>query len=300
MSGQVRYIKLGKKGEFEEQCIAEGTVRLDYRDVPHEICARGDWDAFIQHYVGRGTDAGTAKRHMNQVREFYTLPADTIWATFCFGRLHWCRAGTEVTLLPDLTKTRKVAGSWSDTDAGGRRLEERVLPGTVTATKGFRGTICSFSAEEALRRILAGERSPVATAALEANEALERAVEALIRDLSPQDFELLVDLIFRGAGYQRVSDVGKQLRDIDLDLISPLTDEHVAVQVKSRLDGAGLRRVEQELTDLSYDGRLYVAVHSPAGGLKSESELIELLLPGRLSELSIKYGLVAWLTDKVG
>jgi hypothetical protein len=149
-------------------------------------------------------------------------------------------------------------------------------------------------------RILAGERSPIAAAALEANEALERAVEALIRELSPQDFELLVDLIFRGAGYQRVSDVGRQLRDIDLDLVSPLTDEHVAVQVKSTLNAPTLRRVEQELTDLSYDGRLYVAVHSPAQELKSENELVELLLPDRLAELSVKYGLVAWLTDKVG
>ena len=135
---------------------------------------------------------------------------------------------------------------------------------------------------------------------LEANGALEPAVAPLIKQLSPHVFELFVDLIFRGSGYQRVSDVGKQIQHIDIDLISPLTGEHVGVQVKSQLNNPELREVEQRLTDLSFDGRLYVAVHSPSPGLATANELVELLLVERLAELAVKYGLVAWLTDKVG
>lgn len=73
------------------------------------------------------------------------------------------------------------------------------------------------------------------------------------------------------------------------------------MQVKSTLSLSALRNVEQELTDLSYDGRLYVAVHSPRPGLVSTgSEFLELLLPDRLAQLSVRYGLVSWLTDKAG
>lgn len=214
MSQQLRYIKLGKQGEFEEQCIADGTIRLDYRDVPHDLCASGAWNDVVRHYVDQGKDPGVAKRHMNQIREFYTASPEMIWATFCFGCLYWCQAKPEVTLLDDLTKTRKAKDGWSDTDARGRRLEQRMLSGAITTTAGFRATICRFNAEEAVLRTLAGERAPAANAVLEANSALEQAVESLIRELSWKDFELLVDLIFRGAGYQRVNAVGKQLRDM--------------------------------------------------------------------------------------
>jgi hypothetical protein len=94
---------------------------------------------------------------------------------------------------------------------------------------------------------------------------------------------------------------GRKLRDIDLDLISPLTDERVAVQVKSALTGAELRAVEKELGDLTSDyQRLYVAVHSPGEGLASEDEKVELLFRDRLAELALRYGLSEWLMSRAG
>jgi hypothetical protein len=89
-----------------------------------------------------------------------------------------------------------------------------------------------------------------------------------------------------------------QLRDIDLDLISPLTDEHVAVQVKSALTGAQLQDVEKELAALPDYHRLYVAVHSLDEGIESSDELVELLLKDRLATLAVRYGLVEWLIDR--
>jgi hypothetical protein len=292
------YIKLGEQGRWERESIDNGTMHLGYNDVPHELCVAGKWDEIVADYVELGTTPGVAARHMSQIRYFYTAPEETLWAAICFGRLYWCRARPEVTLLPDGSKLRHTVDGWRDTDAAGRRLDKSTLSGTIVSTEGFRGTICRFAAEDALLRRIAAEEAEEVVATREARNELRRNLEKLIRRLGPKDFELLIDLIFRGAGYQRVSELGAQLRDIDLDLISPLTNERVAVQVKSSVTNAELRDVEKELAALPDYSRLYVAVHSPSEEPKTDDEIIELLLPDRIADLALRYGLSNWLIDR--
>jgi len=203
-----------------------------------------------------------------------------------------------VELLADGTKVRYSAEGWHDKDALGRRLDKGGLSGRILSTEGFRGTICRFSAEEALLSKIAGEEAPEVLATRAAVRELESRLQVLITHLTPKDFEILVDLIFRAAGYHRISELGAELRDIDLDLISPLTNEHVAVQVKSTLTPSALAAVEEELLALPDYHRLYVAVHSPGKGLHSDGELIELLLPDRMAALSVRYGLAEWLVNR--
>lgn len=231
---------------------------------------------------------------------FYTAPETMLWAAICFGRLYWCHAKRGVKLLPDRTKVRQTVDGWHDKDEKGRQLEKNTLSGAILSTEGFRGTICRFAAEEALLNRIAAKESEQVVATRSATKELEGALEHLIRRLAFNDFELLVDLIFRGAGYQRLSVVGGQLRDIDLDLISPLTHERVAVQVKSALTAAELRAVEDELKALPSYSRLYVAVHTPTEGLEPADDLVSLLLADSLAELSLRYGLTEWLMDRAG
>jgi len=35
------YIKLGESGMWEADCIRDGTLRLGYDDLPHELCSQG-------------------------------------------------------------------------------------------------------------------------------------------------------------------------------------------------------------------------------------------------------------------
>ena len=37
------YIKLGRSGEWENDCIREGTLKLGYRELPHELCREPSW-----------------------------------------------------------------------------------------------------------------------------------------------------------------------------------------------------------------------------------------------------------------
>ena len=62
---------------------------------------------------------------------------------------------------------------------------------------------------------------------------LESDIETLVRGLWWKDFELLVDLIFAKLGWQRLSELGKTQRSIDLDVFSPITHDRAFVQVKS-------------------------------------------------------------------
>ncbi len=83
-------------------------------------------------------------------------------------------------------------------------------------------------------------------AAIEVREAAHEAIVNLLRLLRPQDFEILVDLVFYTSGWRRQGVVGKTQKDIDLSLLLPSTGERACVQVKSRTTpSAPSRRIHQ-------------------------------------------------------
>ena len=42
---QAKYIKLGGNGRWEDRCFGDGTIRLGYYEVPHELGLNGDKSA---------------------------------------------------------------------------------------------------------------------------------------------------------------------------------------------------------------------------------------------------------------
>ena len=66
----------------------------------------------------------------------------------------------------------------------------------------------------------------------------------LMRLLTWQDFELLVDLVFTNSGWRRVGPVGKTQKTVDIELMLPTTGERAFVQVKS---SAGKRDLDEYL-----------------------------------------------------
>lgn len=303
-ANKVLFIKLGDGGKFEKECIEDSqTLKLSYREVEHDLCINREWNKIKDFYVyDRNSDVGAAQRHVNQIRQFYEEDENTLWITFYADKLWWCFSKPEIELLSDNTKIRPVIGKWSDKDINGNVLLAGNISGNLLKTQGFRGTICSVEeAKYALNKIN-NEQSKEIIEVEKAYSELNLKLIHLIKKLQPKDFEILVDLIFRQAGWQRTSDLGKQQKTLDLALISPLTGERAIVQIKTGSNLNEFLDYEEQFVPMKNDyDKFFYVVHSAKPDLvnyKNESET-KLYLVDKIAELSISLGLVEWIIKKV-
>lgn len=297
------YIKLGAGGEWEKECIKDGTLRFGYHEVPHDVCMSGNWAEVERLALTFSKDKGAATRHVNQIRKFYEEDDKTLWITFHSDRLWWCFADANVHALPDNTKQRRVIGSWHDSDTKDMPLLKGTLSGKLLAVHGFQGTICSVSDVEYLLHKINVTVQPHVLVAQKAVADLQFALVPIIKRLHPKDLEILTDLIFRQCGWQRVGVAGGTEKDIDLDLISPVTEERVAVQIKSKADASVWREYRDKYADMRGFSRFYFVTHSPEAGLVAEARGAEddsFIFWGAedLALQSARGGLTGWLIDK--
>lgn len=303
VASKALFIKLGEGGRWEAECLRNGTLRFGYQEIPHKICASGNWAEVDHLALGFSKDRGSATRHVNQVRQFYETDENVLWITFHSDRLWWCFSGRGVGPLPGDEKERQVLGKWCDTDILGAPLLKGTLSGKLLAVQGFQGTICSVSEVEYLLHKINGTVPQHVAAAQTAFENLQTALIPLIRKLHPNDLEILTDLVFRQAGWQRVGVTGGTEKDIDLDLISPVTEERIAVQVKSRATADVYRAYREKYADMRGFTRFYFVTHSPNESLKKEAGAADdpsFVFWGaeQLAQQAVRGGLTGWLIDK--
>lgn len=295
------YIKLGSGGSYEHQCIErDGTLWVGFNDVPHELCVAGEWEqvkALVQRLYN--WPSNTAALKANQLRTFCEADETVLWITFYRHKLWWCFGRLGVTILPDKSKVRQTVDGWHDRDIHGRPLEVSRLSGGLVSLQGYRGTLCSVKQFDYLVRKINAERLPLEQAALDARDSLEGTLAQIIRRLTWQDFELLTDLIFRQAGWQRISRLGKTQKTLDLDLYSPIANERYLVQVKSRADQQQFEQFQSQTAGMEVYTRFYFVVHTPAEGLdlRLETEAHKLWLPEQIGRLVMRYGLIDWVID---
>ena len=297
------YIKLGQSGSWEAECIREGTLRLGYQELPHELCKAGRWSEAEKYALEFSKDRGAATRHINQVRLFYETPSTTIWITFQADRLWWCFAEPSIELLDDGTKLRRTIDGWHDRDTNGEYLYKALLSSKLLATQGFQGTICSVAEHEYLLHKINSTVEPHVTAAQEALQTLIASLVPIIKRLHPKDLEIFTDLVFRQAGWSRTGVVGGIERDIDLDLISPVTHERIAVQIKSRASEREYLDYRNKYADMRSYARFYFVTHSPTAKLQSKAAALSdpnfvFWGPQELAFYAARNGLVGWLLDK--
>ena len=238
---------------------------------------------------------------MTQLRLFYEAPPETIWITFSENALWWSRSASPPAVSDDGSKVRAVDGEWSCLDAEGNVLSTDRLRGSLLATMGYRGTICKVKEEGYVLDKIAGRTSPKAAAAEQARSQLIEATRGLIEDLHWNDFETYADLLFREAGWKRLGVLGKTAKNIDLELLSPITGEKALVQVKSRASKKTFLDYVDRLNGADAAARGFFVVHSPDEGLEelaAGSGDLYFIGPDRLAELAIDYGLVNWLLEK--
>lgn len=300
----VRYVKLGESGMWEDDCFARGVLRMGFgsdADRGFALCEARDWNGFAAMWREYGKAPGVATRFANETRHFVEDDGSTLWITFSGQRLLWAmlEPGGCLERTHDGDSTaRPVAGSWRDTDINGLPLIKGNLAGDLVSLAAYRGTSCSVPREDYVIRKVNGRRADEVEAAEIALSAMRDATLALIRSLQPDDFELLVDLLFTQSGWRRVGILGRTQKTLDLDLLLPSTGERAMVQVKSRTDS---RELADYIAQLEADGphnRLFYAFHS--GEAVTADPRVNVLGPDKIADMTLDAGLMRWVMEKVG
>jgi len=294
------FIKLGSGGHWEQDCLeVNQTIRLGFAETDHIACLHGDWDKIRNDLLKEGRAKGKATEITDEIRYFYESDANTLWVTFFGNRMWWAFAQPGVTQLEDGSKIRAVSGQWCNCDINGKPLSLEKISGQFLQVRRFQGTICSVDFEYAKNKINGFVPPVVATAEAAMND-LEQSLVPLIRSLHWKDFELLVDLIFTNAGWQRISVLGKTQKTLDLDLKAPVTGERAMVQVKSSSDRDEYTRYYDEFKRSRDFNRLFFVVHTPARSLDTAQSLPSstILCATELAGMVISAGLTQWLLEK--
>lgn len=305
MKPRLVYIKLGSGSEWADECLLKGIIRIGYRDIPDEVFQTEDLDKIWYKHTELGFSNRAASTYWSQLKIFFESDENTIWITFHQQKLWWCKAKSGYRFDNDNTKYKEVIGRWSDTDINGNILWEDNLSGALLKTKSYLSTLCVPDAEEYAWNKIHGLQSENAIQFEKDLAAFKKSTVALIQKLTWQDFEVLIDLIFRNAGFQRLGVIGKAVKTIDLSLLHPLSNEKLFVQIKS---AASLNTYKEWKKEVKVEGsdftKYYFTVHSPSEDLKTfdeaESEYFTLWREKELSEMVIRFGLIDWLLQKVG
>jgi hypothetical protein len=301
----VRYIKLGKGGGWERECLSTGIVRFGTgtdRPTVYSAALAGRWGDVTAELLGDGRSAGTVTRFTNETRHFFEDDASTLWITFSAQQLWWAFLESSRPMQhPDGDGTfRRVVGAWRSSDLRERPLTTDRLAGSLTKIASYRGT--SFALDRAtsayvVRRIN-GDQSPEVDRGLEALAGLRASARDLIALLEPRDFERLVDLVFTSSGWRRIGEVGGTQKTLDLDVVLPSTRERAFIQVKSATSDSELAAYIAGLDDLGPYRRMFFVYHTGTVHDPGDSRVV-VIGPEQLAELVVDAGLVDWIIGKV-
>ena len=298
----VYYLKLGKSGIWEESSIRENKLRIGWSGIDLDDINQGNWDRVRESVIREYATKGAGTRDFNALKTIVDSTPDDIWITFHADRMWWCRVGKPVVFEDQTSKYRELESPWCDRDRDGKTLRINDIPGQISKTRGFRATVSRVKEAEAIRRLLNNQPSHAYEVISSAEAELVKVVIDGIRHLHWRDFEILVDLIFRNAGWQRVTKVGGELKFIDMELMEPIIKERYQVQVKSSASLQDFRRYADQFNP-SLFRRLFFIVHTPTDDLERyvpESETgVELVFPERLAQMVVDFGLVDWVLKKI-
>lgn len=248
-----------------------------------------------------------AMQDFNQLHDLLNAPSQHLWMTFEDGYMWWCTVLDGATVNPEGESSDKgnfwlvCDRPWSKRSLKGKLLAKTDLPGTVTAVAGFKGTVCKPKAWQEILRIIQDEKDPDAALAAIARGKYKHAMEKIVRRLSWQDFEQLIDLILVRTGWARISTLGKTLKGIDLEVENRTADEIAFGQVKAAATQKVLNGyVEQFNNQRDRYARMIFAVHSPSGKLRAPADLpVRLWTCDRVAEFVVHAGLGEWVESRL-
>jgi len=326
---EIRYIKLGRGGNLEKYCIDNGYCYIGFSTgdpACFELVVKAaqtkkevDWDKVWKYIYQQGkTGSEQAKKFRastacNQLRSFYESDERTLWITFSSGKLYYAFfdiSAPAVISLEHRGSFRPVrAGGWSCHAINGEELHEDNLSGQLVQTKSFKGTSCRIkeNVSDYLIRRITGQLTDLQIGIEGARSKIVSLLGEAIRNLGPQDFEVLVDLIF-SSGWKRLTGVGNQMQTKDMVYedglnSSPNSSCQICVQVKARTTLSEFHEYIEKFEQQAYDRFFYVFHTSKE--LPSEfvaPENIDLDLTtwscNDVTHQVIRCGLVDWVLSK--
>lgn len=297
------FIKMGRKGAWEESAIKQGKIRIGWEEIKLEDIQQKQWDKIKKEIRTLSKTDGSASADFNALRNIYEADSKTVFITFYGGKLYWCKPKTigKKVLEDDISKYRLVADQWQCRNIKGEILDLSKVPGKISKVQRFSGTCCQVHELDTLYRLINGLHSEEYKAIEKARKQLTNEVKRGITLLHPKEFELLVELIFRQSGWRRVSVLGESLKDIDLELEDPITLDRYMVQVKSESNVKEFKEYAARYNEQYKDKfrYFYYVVHTTKEKLKSDDERIKIVLPDELAKMVVSSGLVDWLLNKI-
>jgi hypothetical protein len=196
-------------------------------------------------------------------------------------------------------RTRKTIGGWRNTNIAGEPLRTDDLSSRLTQVMGYQRTICQVHAADYALRQINGVIDPAVSRARETKKAMTTQAAEMIAGLHWADFETLVDLIFARSGWQRVSRVGENQKDVDLIIEQPATGDTAFVQVKSKARQAVLDDYIDRFRSSGIFDRMFFVCHTPEGQLSADDAASVHIWTGeRLADAAVKAGLFDWLIEQ--
>jgi len=295
------YIKLGRNGIWEDSSIKNNIMRIGWRAQSVHDINNGNWEKIKKELEEESNSKGAATRDYRALRMICESTPEDIWITFHGNYLWWCRVSEEKIFEDDTSKYRKV-DKWRRVDINGNYLIINNISGRISKLQGFRGTVCKVKEIDELVRLINSEDSPEYLAIKKSKTLLCRNVEKALKLLHWKDFETIVDLVFRGVGWRRVSVLGETMKFSDIELEDPINNDFYQVQIKSSSTYKEFNDYKMKFDRGKYR-KLFFVVHSPDDKLASikneSSDEVQLILSEKLSEMVVDLGLTNWLMRKI-
>jgi len=296
----VVYIKLGSGGNWAKECIENNYIKIGFTEISSDIILTKDVKSIKAEYERVCKSNYEAGNFSSQLFLFPDTDENTIWITFHNQLMYWCRAELNFEVKADNTKIKKCIIPWQASSKGGTELRLDNLSGKLLKTQGFRGTLCVPAAEDYVIRKINDKEDEELVALKHSKDEVLTSLNIIVKNLYWDDFELLIDLLFLRAGFQRVSEAGALLKEIDLSLFHPVLNLNVFVQIKCECDYKTYlewkNKVEAQLYDL-----FYFVCNIPKGDLinfKEENKKFHLLKDIELAEMILLNGLIDWVMRK--
>ncbi len=307
-ANEARFIKLGKAGAWTETCLADGTLRLDYRHVSESLARTPDFDALRSDFEAKEITSRAATNHARQVLDFFDEDPNVLWITFHKGYLYWCfaqsdveriNAGDEAAIDAEGAWLRQTCSGWSRCSLDGQELLENELSGQLNKTASYQGTICTVKPLDYLLAKINAAPIPEIVEAQQARNQLLASTCTLMAMLTWADFEFLVGAVFEGSGWRQVRQPGGSKHTTDIDLFMPLTGERAFAQVKSRTDQGQFNAYLREFKARP-ETRLFYAYHTSDEPIACVDPTVTLMGAKALANQVLDAGLFNWLLTKAG
>lgn len=301
------YIKLGEKGSWAEDSIANGIVRIGWSKAHIDDIQKDNWNVIQnvikQDYINRGKKTGWTSDY-NALEHFAKATDKDVFITFYNQNMYWCQVDDTAIRQDNKSKYRKTQNGWSCSPLidPNRVFHSNEISGKISKTQAFQGTLCMYKPEEVdiINRIINGISNPVVAQIQAKKKEICELITTILTDLHWKDCEILTDLIFQQSGWHRVSMAGGSMEFMDFEYVEPINNDRYIVQVKSGAKRSDFLKYQDKFIHEEYRKLFFVSFnpHHDLLGYMSEQENIKNLCGYDLATLIFDLGLVEWVLKK--